>query len=186
MDLTPRLGGGHRKGPRTRGRVRNRQALLQEAHGFGCLQHPRRCSASFTLPATASDQIFLSFPNLCSAIPENRSFFGRFFSLTTACFFVRSLVSFLSDAGDAGVWLRLRRAMSWRLCVRSISAFWREILFRLAPLREVPHLRLLFLSGVCCRFFLRLCRRFAGDSPNVKIGFDFRKHPFRSASQVIY
>ena len=55
--------------------------------------------------------------NLCSAIPENRSFFGRFFSLTTACFFVRSLVSFLSDAGDvgdAGVWLRLRRAKSWR------------------------------------------------------------------------
>jgi hypothetical protein len=67
---------------------------------------------------------------LCSAIPENRSFFGRFFSLTTACFFVRSLVSFLSDAGDvgdvgdAGVWLRLRRAKSWRetlslrLCMR--------------------------------------------------------------------
>jgi hypothetical protein len=57
---------------------------------------------------------------LCSAIPENRSFFGRFFSLTTACFFVRSLVSFLSDAGDvgdagdAGVWLRLRRAKSLR------------------------------------------------------------------------
>jgi hypothetical protein len=51
--------------------------------------------------------------SLRSAIPENRSFFGRFFSLTTACFFVRSLVSFLSDAGDvgdAGVWLRLRRA----------------------------------------------------------------------------
>jgi hypothetical protein len=77
---------------------------------------------------------------LYSAIPENRSFFGRFFSLTTACFFVRSLVSFLSDAGDvgdAGVWWRLRRAMSWR-----------EIPFRLASWREFPFRRRLGVSSL--------------------------------------
>jgi hypothetical protein len=65
------------------------------------------------VPQTTSMNLFKTENSyLGSAIPENRSFFGRFFSLTTACFFVRSLVSFLSDVGDAGVWLRLRRAMS--------------------------------------------------------------------------
>jgi hypothetical protein len=103
--------GPHAKTPRRKGVGLARKAFLSRSNRVDCsirlhAQHPVLCFQPL---------------NLCSAIPENRSFFGRFFSLTTACFFVRSLVSFLSDAGDAGVWLRLRRAMSWR----EIPSAWR-------------------------------------------------------------